>query len=315
MEVTMTEGEIDLKKCLRIIQRRKIFIIVGTILFMVVAAIIVALVSPVYQSSSLLKIGAVYLPPKSIRSDLQLLEPPRLLAEVIDSQALLKQAWESSRGNTNVTGRMEAEIFHKGDLPLIELSNQNRAPQLAFDLLNEVVKIIIDQHSLKYESNQKALNALIANSRQNIENTEKNIAAQIQHLQEISRISNGGKKDLSEFKKDLNELSPSTISPVELLLFQSSSLNEGTFIAQLNQVQADLRMAIETNQENILTLRTAIINLENRSALSVPTEIIRPAVLPLDPISPKKKLIILIAGFMGLVFTTLYVFFREYIKD
>jgi hypothetical protein len=282
---------------------------------MVIAAVIVSIVSPVYQVSSMLKIGTIYLPPKSTRSDAQLLEPVKILAGVIDSGAPLKNAGKKLRGDTAHTGKMEAETFYKGEFPLIEIRCYNREPQFGFELLTEVVKTILDQHNRKYESNQRALNTLIGNLQKMIKVNEKAIAAQTQHLQEIHKISNEGKEEIASFKDDLEKLDPSTISPIELLFFQSSSLNEGTFIAQLNQVKADLQVSIEENYEKIASFQDSIVNMENRLALSTTTEIISPAVVPKYPLRPKKKLIVVIAGFMGLILTTFYALFREYLRD
>jgi len=311
----MTEGEVDLKHCFQIIHHRKIFIIGGMLLFMVIAAIIVSIVSPVYQITTMLKIGRIYLPPNSISSDSQLLEPVKLLAGVIDSGAPLKNAEQKLRGGTAHTGNMEAETFYKEDFPLIEIRCYNREPQFGFELLTEVVKTIIERHNRKYESNQKALSTLVDNLRKKIKTNEATIAAQTQHLQEIHKISNEGQEEVGVFKDDLEQLDSSTISPIELLFLQSSSLNEGTFFAQMNQVKADLQVSIEANYEKIATFQDSIVKMENRIALSLPTEIIIQPVLPEDPISPKKTLIVVIAGFMGLVFATLYVFLREYVKD
>ncbi len=315
----MTEGEIDLKKGLKIIRQRKLFIIGGTLLLMVIAGIIASLVSPVYQASSLLKIGEIYLPPSATRSDLQLLEKVNLLAEIIDSQAPLKKAWERLKADDGIAGkletRMEAEIFDRGKIPLIEIRCQGSDPGIVLKLTTEVVETILARHSRRYASHQSALKSLVDNLRKNIKTKEEINASQTRHLRKIQKFLSEGRNDMAGFKKELEELEPAEISPVELLFIQSSSLNEGTFIAQLNQVQAGLQVSIEETNEKIVSLQDSIVNMENRIVLSVPTEVVSSPVLPKYPIGPKKKLIVVIAALMGLILTTLYILLREYLRD
>jgi len=196
---------------------------------------------------------------------------------------------------------MKSETFEKGSLPLIEIHCEARDPQYAFKILNSLIEIIVDQHSRKYESNQKALNVLIVNLREKIKTTEKTIDAQIQHLKEIQNSLSDGKQSIDEYKKDLRKLQASPITPVELLYFQSSSLNEGRFISDLNQVQVNLQVAIEKNQATIIAYQDLIVNIERRITLSKMTRVIKPIKIPESPIKPIKILIMISGAIIGFI--------------
>jgi len=310
----MKEDEIYLKDIAQALYLRKWTIIIGTLIIIIISGVISYLLPPTYESSTMLEIGKIYMPLNSVKEGEELLEEPKLMEEIINSGALLNKVSNDLRGDLQsgekIIAHMEAETFEGGKLPLIEINCETRDPRDAFEFLTGVIKLFVDQHHRKYESNQKALNILIENQLGKIKTTEKTINAKIQHLDEIQKILNDGKQSIDEFKNDLRKLQSSPIAPVELLFFQSSSLNEGTFIAQLNQVQADLQVSIEKNQADIIAYRNLIVNIERRISLSKMTRVIKPVKIPEFPIKPIKILIIISGAIIGFVCMISFVFLR-----
>ena len=309
----MKEDEIYLKDIAQALYRRKWTIIIGMLIFLIISGVLSCLLPPTYESSTMLEIGKIYMPPNSVKEDEELLEEPRVMEEIINSEALLNKVSNDLRGNLQsdekIIAHMEAETFERGKLPLLEIHCETRDPRDAFEFLTGVIKLFVDQHHRKYESNQKALNVLIDNLRNKIKTNERIIVAQIQHLKELQTFLNEGKQDMVGFKKDLGEL-PSAISPIELLFFQSSSLNEGQFISRLNQIQAKLQVSIEKNQADIIAYRDLIVNIERRISLSKMTRVIKPVKIPESPVKPIKILIIISGAIIGFVCMISFVFLR-----
>ena len=314
----MSQDEISLKEIVQVLGKRKKFIIGGTLICVLIAGGVSFLMPKTYQSSLMLKIGQIYLPPDTTKKDVELIEKASLLAEEIGSGALLEKVWMKSKEDIperkRLKAQMEAEIFEKGTLPLIKVYCQSRDPLEAFKLLTGVGEMIIDCHSHKYEANRRALEVLIDNLQEKIKATEKVITAQSQYRQEVLKFSQEGENSLDEFRNKLSKLQSSQVTPMELLFLQTSSLNENRLITELNQIQAELMISIEENQKMIADYRDTIATLELRLALSTPTKVIKPSTLHTAPVRPNKKLITIIAAVLGLLFSTSFVFLDESMK-
>ena len=102
---------------------------------------------------------------------------------------------------------------------------------------------------------------------------------------------------------------------MDILYLQSSSLTEKQNITELTQFKARMDMGIGNNQREIAKAEKEIISLESQINLSSPTEIISPACLPEFPVKPQKKIIVIIGAALGLLGSSLFVFFREYMKN
>ena len=314
----MSETDYELKDYLKVIRQRIKFIILVTLLIMMIAGIISFILPEVYQSSLFLEVGRIYLGSPSEKSP-QFLEEPETVAELIVSEGALNEVRRRLKIDELLTGirdSLEVNTFlkEKEYLPILKITCQNTKPEQTVEVLNALSAIIIKRHAQKYTLYQIALENKIELNRQKITSIEKTIAAQGQYMELSQKYINKGEDDSDEFSKDLTELQPSESSPLDILFFQSSALSEKMHVTELTRWKAEMDVETWKNYKEIADNKMKIVDLKSQMELSSPTEIISPAVLPEKPFKPKKKLIILIAGLLGMAFSTLFVFFQEYMK-
>ncbi len=316
-------GEIDLKYCLRLIARRKKFIISGALICLIVAAGVGFLIPKTYRSSLLLEIGRIYLSKMAVE-ERQFIEDPDTVAEVVRSDGILERVRRELKLKLRLNKmrkRLGVETFvqemrYKGYLPVLELSYESSSPRDAVEVLNNLADIIIDRHRKEFDLYRGSLEAKIEYGEEKIAAMEKITAAQIQYKDLTQKYIDQGGVEVEEFRKGLSgrEGSPGT-SAVELLFLQSSSLTGEIHITDLTKFKAQLDVGIGNNQKEIADARADIVNYRTLIGLSSPTEIRSPAVLPEFPSKPNRGLVIVIGGALGLALTILIVLFREYLKE
>ena len=314
----MSETDFELKDYLEVIRRRIKYIILVTLFMMLSAGIISFLLPKVYQSSIFLEVGRIYLGSPSEKLP-QFLEEPETVAELIVSEGTLNEVRRQLKIDAllaEMEESLEVTTFlnDKKYLPILKITCLNTKPQKTVEVLNALSTIIIKEHSQKYKLYKNALENKIELNRQKISAIKKKIAAQVLYMALSQKYINKGEDDSDEFSKDLTEFQPSQSSPLDILFLQSSSLSEKMHVTELARWKAQLDVSTGKNQEEIADNRIEIVDLKSQIELSSPTEIRSPAVLPEKPVKPQKKLIILIAGLLGLAFSTLFVFFQEYLK-
>lgn len=324
-------GEIDLKLCLKIINRRKRAIIVGTLLCAVIAGGISFMIPKTYQSSLLLELGKIYLPPGSSRQEVQFIENPYSTIAVIKNTATLEEVRRKVGGNLSLAElkrgleivefveediRLQRSLMRElilGSTPM-EIIFRGKSPEETVRVVNLIARIIIKQHDDKFLANQKALGENEKALQDQIGALERQIAAQSKYLEMIRKSIDEEKIDAKEFSKGSKTVVASDISPIEVLFLRSFSQTGNQRIADLNQSASEIDARILEYQESLAAAKIKISDLKNKLELSNPTRIRCPALLPKAPIKPKKTLHLLIGGLLGLVFMTLFVFLREYIR-
>ena len=319
----MNDNVPDLKTYLRIIVRYKRFIIWGSIICALAAGIVSFIMPQTYQSSLLLEIGKIYLPPRDMtKQETEFIEEPKSAAHVIESEAVLNKV--SAELNLDIPLRklrkkIEVETFNdvmstsqKEGSPLVKIICEASEPQETVDVLTLLASTIVDQHKMRYQSNQQSLKNLVMIYNEKIASMQKVVSTQQKYRQQIQLNIDKTDKTADKFSIDLSELDSSKISPIEFLFLQSSSSAQRKSVNDLREIIAELDTLIGENQEKIGEYKDEIVNLESLNKLSTPTRIRSPAILPDHATSPNKLLNIIIAGLLGLILTILISFFHVY---
>lgn len=90
------------------------------------------------------------------------------------------------------------------------------------------------------------------------------------------------------------------------------NLNES--LSQKKIEEEDIKNKIEEQQGNIAQINNEIDNLSEKKGRIDYAQLSKEPTSSLDPVSPKKKKIVLIAAFLSLFIFTMLAFFLEYIK-
>ena len=204
--------------------------------------------------------------------------------------------------------------------------------RLSFELLIKN----IDRKTLTIQNIIKSIEGQIKAIQSQIKAITNKIAKQTQYSNEVLKDISKGDGILEEFRKQLSEIKPDQASPVEILFLQTSYSNEQINITTLRNTHTESeieiderkieiqtkkmeieekRKVIEGNKNSIADLKDQSIDLKLKLNLSTRTQIIKPANLPESPISPNKKLFLIVGSFIGFIFSISYILLQEILKS
>jgi capsular polysaccharide biosynthesis protein len=264
----MEEEGIDLRKYINVLLKRKGIIILIFLIAVITAAIISYFaLSPIYQSSTVF--GVAQIDGRAvinITESLEIMKSSVLLDEVINQMSL-----------EETTEQLKPQITTESlnGTNFIKLTVEANTPKKAKNLVENIVKVFIEQHQDEYEEKVKLIEDRLKILELQVVEFEKNI-------QEIEKTKKkiAASEELSEAERQFQ---------TSLLL--SSSVTE-------RELYNDL-----TEQINILHL-----SLKDCQDF----KIINYAQLPIAPIKPRKELSIVITGVFSLFVGIFFAFFLEF---
>jgi capsular polysaccharide biosynthesis protein len=264
----MEEEEIDLRGYINVLLKRKSIILLIFLIAVITAAIIgYFALSPIYRSSTVFSVAQVDGQPViNITEALEIIKSNVVLDEVINQMSL-----------EETTEQLKPQVTTEGlkDTNFIKVTVEADTPEKAKSLVENIVKVFIEQHQDEYKEKVKLIEGRVNILKEQIAEFEKNI-------QEIEKTKKNiaASEELSEAERQFQ---------TSLLL--SSSVTE-------RELYSDL-----TEQINILQL-----SLKDCQDF----KIINYAQLPIAPIKPRKELNIAIAGVLGLFVGIFVAFFLEF---
>ena len=315
----MSREDIELRDYLSLLNRKKWFIVGGTLACLVLAAIISLLLPRIYQSSLIIEVGKIYLPPHSEggRQEVEFIEEPDATGEVVMSQAVLAQVREELkldvplkelRDELGVKTFLEDVSPTKMGSPLVEITCENRSPQTAVNILNALASIIIDDQKQKYLDNRQALEERSANLRSSIKELEEVISNQRLKRVDLQKEIDASAVTIRGYEEKIKDLDTSTLRPVEVLFLGSYTANIFKNVSLFTDAIVTIDYNIANAMETISDLKEQIPILENLINLSSETAIRSKAILPENYIKPKIGFNIALGGFIGLVLTVVISF-------
>ncbi|MFH1039057.1 MAG: Wzz/FepE/Etk N-terminal domain-containing protein [PVC group bacterium] len=314
--------DIELRDYLAILNRRKRFIIGGTLACLALAALISLLLPRIYQASLIIQVGKIYLPPQREggRQEVEFLEEPEAAGEVIASEAVLDRVRDrlgldvtlvDLKDELSVSTFMENVSPTKLGNPLVTITCQDRSPQTAVDILNLLAEIIIEEQNRKYFDNLQAYQERITNLNQSITEMDAVIENQQKMRTELQAQIIAAAEKTREYDQKLAALDTSRILPVEVLFIGSYSSNQDRTVSMFSESIVTIDYNIAANLEKIGEFRDQIAVLKNLISLCNKTEVRSKAVLPRKSIKPRIGFNIAIGSFIGLVLTVVIAFSGE----
>jgi len=284
--MTEMEEEIDLREYISVLLKRKGIIILIFLIVVITAAIISYFaLPPIYQSSTVFSVAQVDRQPvinitDTVFSVAQVDRQPVIniteALEIIKSNVVLDEVI-NQMSLEETTEQLKRQITTEGlkDTNFIKVTVEADTPEKAKSLVENIVKVFIEQHQDEYKEKVKLIESRVNILKEQIAEFEKNI-------QEIEKTKKkiAASEELSEAERQ----------------FQASLL--------LNSLVTE-RSLYNSLISQINSLKTSLNNCQD-------FKIINYAQLPTAPIKPNKKLNILIAGVLGLFVGIFVAFFLEF---
>ena len=265
------EEEIDLKDYLKIILKRK-RLILGIGLTVTIITLLFSFFSPkVYEISTSIEIGKSFeelLPKNSIQEESNLLESPIQVKTKIEED-VYKEIQEKFN--------LKVENPKNTNLILIKIESKN--PEKDKKILEELNKIILEDHQKKLETQINTLSK-----------KEKNIKTKISSL-------NREKEAIEERVKILEAIPP-----------QKRTLSEKFFLSES-------REKIEKKEQEINNLQEELLSLQKQIATLQPTKVLKEPTISKKPIKPNIILNTICALLLGLFGGIFFAFAKEWWKE
>ena len=323
------ESEIELIDFLNIIWKRKWLIILSTF-FLVIASGVISFLLP-----SKWEVDAIIQPSKYI---IQTEGGTYNEIVVVDPKQIAEQINEASYNNLIAAELNLNIIFPKlkaenlRDTKLVKISTRlndvEKAKLILYSLFNHL-KRDLDK---KVDIEIKGIDSQIKSNEIEKFRIEEEIKVNKNKLNIIKQRKKEIEKEMSDIKKRVESLEKeqrlslkkenrSESESLAMLLYSNEIQQSLRYYNTLNELQSskkieeeDINLEIENKEEKTKQLDNEIDNLKERKGRIDYAKLIKEPTSSPNPVSPKKKLIVLITGVLGLLIFTMLAFFLEYLE-
>jgi uncharacterized protein involved in exopolysaccharide biosynthesis len=343
-EEVQESEEVELIDCLRVIWKRRRLIVLGTLLCMAISFVVSFFLPKTYEASAIIEIGAT-----DTKDDkLEDIEDPNMISEVLTSDQMISKLKNRLHSELSLKA-LKKRVKVRGDKQkapasrFLELSLRLDNPQQVVDGVNFLATQIIEEHDKVY---QKVLNRLDGEINSIIEKIKNNgvqkekISLKIDNIHSQIKTDNGYTevikaeiekelKSIQETIKQLSELKPSQMNPLEIIFLQESLKNQEMQLTGLYREMNDILIRNKDREKQIHDLETqsSVLDSQNEDLrangarlqqykdMSENTKIRSAPVVPDQSIGPTVLLNTVIGGISGLILLPLLSFFLEYLEQ
>jgi len=321
----MEDDSVELIHYLRLLWKRKVLIIIGTLLAMVAAGVVSVVQSRVYRATSVIEIGTITLGnqivPIEKPDDTQEKMESAFIPNVIEELELSESVFPGiTVGLHNDTRILSVSVDAKSDsvekavrvleqLNAVVLNDHRRIIQSTKTQLQNKIKALTVQ-SETIRAGKKALTQKLLL----LERTRNNLRAQIKVLDE--RIDR-----LSREKERLN-LNANPDNTLSILVFSNEIQQHQRYYNDLQEKlkytlanrEIDIKTELINKDEKLKNIELTQQNIQDRLDNLKETTVIKTPGYDKTPVKPKIKLTILIAGMAGLISLIFLAFLMECIE-
>lgn len=324
------EDEIELMDYLNVLWKKKWLIIIPTFILVILAGIHSFLIPPKWEVDAIIQPSkfltqteqggfeeVVVVDPKQIAGQINQASYNHLIAAELnlDIKEFPKINAENMRDTNLVRVSLKENDVEKAKRILISLFNHLKREldeKAAIEIKgidSQIISNEIEKTRLKDEinvSNKKL--RIIQQRKKEIEDEMKETRKRIEILE---------KEQLSNLKKEKR----SDTESLGMLLYSNEIQQSLRYYNTLNELSSskkieeeNFNLEIENGEKRIKQLENTIENLNERKGRIDYTQLTKEPTSSLYPVSPKKKLNVLIAGILGLMIFTILAFFLEYVQ-
>ncbi len=296
------EGEIELIDFLNIIWKRKWLIILSTLFLVIAAGVISFFLPPKWEIDALIQPSKFLVKTGEGKFEENLIIDPKQIASQINQASYNNKIAAELNLDIRKIPKLKAEDLRDTNLVRISLKEKDveKAKLILLSLFNllktepdEKVDVEIKRIEGEIKSNKNKLN-IIKQRREEIEKEMSDIRKRIEALEK--------EQSLSLKKKNRSES-----ESLAMLLYSNEIQQSLVYHNTLNELLSSKKI----EEEN---LNLEIENLNERKGRLDYAQLIKEPTSSASPVSPKKKLIVLITGVLGLLIFTMLAFFLEYLE-
>lgn len=326
----MEEKEVYLSDYLNIIWKKKWIIIIGTILSMIVAGVVSFLIKPIYEIDVIVQPGKFFLKSQDGSFEEYVVEEPRQIADKVKYKsydAII--AFELNIDRKKFPKIMAEDI--KNTL-LARMWIKDHDVELSQKILHSLVgylkedidkKIDIEIHNV--DVGIKSSEIAKEKSIKEIEILGKKLVIIAQRKKDIIKERESAKNKIEDLEREqskvLKKEKRSEVESLGMLLYSNEIQQSLRYYDYLNEKlsekrieEEDMKSKIQEEKTNINFHNNNIENLKEIKGRIDYTKVIKEPTSSTYPISPKKKLNVLIAGILGLMVFIFVAFFINYIE-
>jgi len=315
---------------LNVFWKRKWLIILPTLFCVIAAGVISFLLPPKWEVDAIIQPSkflvqteqgqfeeVVVVDPKQIAGQINQASYNHLIAAELnlDLTSFPKLKAENLRDTNLVRISLKEQDVQKAKLILISLfSHLKRELDTKVDIetknidsqikSNEIEKNRIEEEIKTLENKLK----IVKQRKKEIEDEMSNVRQRIKLLE---------KEQFSTLKKEKKSESET----LGMLLYSNEIQQSLRYLNTLNELvsnkkieEENLNLEIDNKDKKIKQLENTIDNLKEKKGRIDYTRLIKEPTSSLHPVSPRKKLNVLIAGILGLMIFTILAFFLEYVE-
>jgi len=327
------DQEISLREIIEVLLKGKWVIISITFIGMLIAAVISLFVlSPVYESNSMVRIA------QSNQDGIKLLDM-NTFKESVSSDAAINKLIEklnldsSVHTITGIRSQIHAEVVKDINVMKIKVKGKNSleitniANLLAYELGTRIDSTARSQAIVEDQKKLKDLTAEIESTKSQLEEAKKQLKeipekqTTVQSIGEnpimTSIIKEGMKRSTSE-TLDL-QMQNETVNPAYTAI-QTQTATLSINLTKLVAEEKSIQNRIQENTDKINELGNLIAQEKLSSKISdrllggEQAIFVSPALQPTKPIGPNKLMNVIVGAFLGAIFSSLIVFFRNYMR-
>ena len=323
------EKEIELTDYLNVLWKRKWLIIIPTFFCAMAAGVISFLLPPVWEVDAVIQVSTFITPTGEGQYNEVLLINPKNIANQINRESYNHLiAAELNLDATELT-RLKGENI---DTKLVRIStntNEVEKAKLILLALANRLKRKLDNRAdneiqrIDSQVNSKETEKLRIEEIINVYTNKLNIIKQ--RKKEIEKEISNIRKRIEELEKEqrsiLKKKNRSESENIAMLLYSNEiqqilrNLNTLKELLSNKKIEEeDINLEIRKKEEEINKVETEIVNFNESKERVAYAQLIQEPTSSLTPVSPKKKLNVLIAGMLSLMIFITLAFFLEYLK-
>ena len=327
----MEENEVELIDYLNILWKRKWMIIIGTLLCMVLTAIVSLMLKPVYEVDAIIQPGKFIVENQSGNFEEVVVELPQQIADKIKHKSYDVLIAAQLNLDEEKLPDLKAENIRETLLTRIWLEEEDvqLGKQIMQALLDLVKKDIDSKIEIEFNNIDSEIKAfeidqgrrvneieILKNKLKIIDQRKKDIASEMKSVK--IKIAELEKEQMAVLKKE----NRSDIEGLGLLLYSNEIQQSLRYYDLLNEKLKNERLDEENVQSErqkeeaaISQMNNNIANLTERKGRIDRTKVVKEPKASVNPVFPNKKINVLIAAIVGFSLFTFLAFFINYIDS
>ncbi len=307
---------------LGVLKKSRRLIVGGTLAAMALALVVSLIMPKVYESSLILEIGEIFVPPEeNIKVEALPIEEPMSVAQVLLSPAFLDATRRALKAemplkklsdNLAVEQVVETTRFQRLESPLVKLTFEGGNPDFNVRILETLSGLLIAEHTREYDSSLLMLRSRIANLEEQIAASTRLIRRQEEYQGQIRKAKELVEEGIRDYQARLDGLDFAETQRTEALFLKSTLNTMKEQIIVLGKESNEANLAIGEAEEKIGQDRDRISNLRNLIELSKNTVVRAAPVAAEEPIRPLVLVNTVVAGLLAAFLLAFWAFFRAW---